>query len=56
MTHDETNSEFTISRIDDLSKIGSYTIGVKSEISIPDDATGTTFSTMTAEYDLVVYV
>ena len=56
MTHDEGNSDFTITRIDDLSKIGSYVINVKSEISVPDDASLSSYSTMSAEYDLTVYV
>ena len=46
MSHDEMNSEFTISQVNDLSKIGSYIITVKSEIQIPTDANRSAFTTM----------
>lgn len=56
MSHDVAASEFTIERIDDLSLIGAYTISVKSEIQIPDDPSLSSYSTLSASYDLVVYV
>ena len=56
MTHDEINSEFTISIVTDLSKIGSYVITIKSEIQIPDDAVLSSYTTMSASYDLTVYL
>ena len=43
--HNESTSDFTISRNADLSLIGSYLVTIRSEIQVPDDATSSSFST-----------
>ena len=40
----------------DLSLLGSTTVTIRSEISVPDDYTKTTFTTKSDEYDFIVYV
>ena len=36
--------------------IGSYAVGIRSEISIPVDHTGETFTTLTSEYEFTIFV
>ena len=52
--HNEDSKDFTIPETGDLSLIGSYTVTMRGEIEIPDDATMTTFSTMFVQYDFVI--
>ena len=57
VTHNAPASDdFTVPYNDDLDLIGSYVVTIRSEISIPDDYTKTTFTTMSAEHDFIVFV
>ena len=55
VTHNEFTSDFTIPKNSDLSIIGSYTVGLRSEIQIPNDFTMTSFTTLFVEYDFTIY-
>ena len=54
--HNEPSSDFTIPQNNDLDLIGEYTVTLRSEISVPDDHTQTTFTTLFVEYDFVIQV
>ena len=56
VTHNEASSDFSIPMVTDENLIGSYTITIRSEIQIPEDYTGTTFKTMSDEYDFIIFV
>jgi hypothetical protein len=40
----------------DLDLMGSYTVTIRSEISVPEDYTGTSFKTLADEYDFTIFV
>ena len=52
VTHNEANSDFTISQTNDLNLIGQYTVTIKSEICVPVDEI--TCNTLEVEYDFLV--
>ena len=54
--HNEDTSDFLIPQNRDLSLIGKYTVTIRSEISIPDDYTKTTYTTMFVEYDFDILI
>ena len=54
VTHNEATSDFTIPQTSDLSLIGEYIVTLRSEISIPDDYTMTTYTTLFVEYDFII--
>ena len=54
--HNEASSDFTIPQNPDLGLIGSYVVKLRSEIQIPDDYTGATFTTKFVEYDFTIQV
>ena len=56
VTHNELTSDFTIPQNTDLSIIGSYTVGLRSEIKIPTDSSMTSYTTMFEEYDFVILI
>ena len=56
MSHNDVDKNFDIPQTSDLSLVGSYVVTIRSEIQVPDDYTGTTFTTMFVEYDFTVYV
>ena len=56
VTHDEAASEFTIAKNTDLSIIGSYTVTLRSEISVPTDYTKTSFTKKFVEYDFLILI
>ena len=54
--HNEPASDFTIPLNSDLDLIGEYTVTLRSEIQVPDDYTGLTFTTWTVEYDFLIQI
>ena len=57
VTHNApTSDDFSVPQNNDLALIGSYVVTIRSEISIPDDHTKTTFTTMSAQHDFTVFV
>ena len=48
--------DFTIPTTSDLSLLGSYTVTIRSEIQVPDDYTKSTFTSMFAEHDFIVFI
>ena len=56
MSHNDVDKNFDIPQTNDISLVGSYVVTIRSEIQVPDDYTGTTFTTMFVEYDFTVYV
>ena len=57
VTHNgPTSDDFTVPFNNDLALIGSYVVTIRSEISIPDDYTKTTFTTMSAEHEFLVLI
>ena len=56
VTHNLGSSDFTIPQTFDLSLIGEYTVTIRSEISIPDDSSMTTYSVMFVEYDFIIRI
>ena len=54
--HNDFNKDFTIPSTSDLSLIGSYTVTLRGEIEVPDDATLTTYSPMFVEYDFIIFI
>ena len=57
VTHNApTTDDFTVPYSDNLDIIGSYVVTIRSEISVPDDYTKTTFTTMFDEHDFVVFI
>lgn len=55
VTHNAPNSDdFTIPQTTDASLIAAYTVTIRSEISVPDDYSKTTFTTMSAEHDFII--
>ena len=54
--HNEATSDFTIPQNNDLGLIGEYIVRIRSEIQVPDDHTGTTFTTKFDEYDFIIQV
>ena len=56
VSHDEPGSSFSIPQTGDLSLIGSYTVTVRSEISIPTDFTLTSFDVLFDEFTFEILV
>ena len=56
VTHNTGNADFTIPETSDLNLIGEYTVTLRSEISVPDDANKSSFSVIFNEYDFVIRV
>ena len=54
--HNEPSSDFTIPLNSDLNLIGEYTVTLRSEIQVPDDHTGLTFTTWFVEYDFLIQI
>ena len=54
--HNKETKDFTIARTNDLGLIGEYTVTLRSEIQIPDDHTGATFSQKMVQYDFIIQV
>ena len=52
--HNLATADFTIPQTFDLALIGEYKLRIRSEISIPNDSTSTTFTKKFAEYDFLV--
>jgi len=55
-THNLATADFTIPQTFDLALIGEYKVRIRSEISIPDDYTKTTFTKKFAEYDFLIRI
>ena len=55
VTHIPANSNFEVFT-DQLSDIGSYTVTIRSEISVPTDYTMTSYQTLFVEYDFLILV
>ena len=56
VTHNEGTSDFNIPKISDLDLIGEYTVTIRSEIEVPDDATSGTTTTKFVEYEFTVLI
>ena len=56
VSHNSSNSDFTLTEISDLSLIGEYVITIKSQICVPDDYTNTSCTVMADEYDFSIFV
>ena len=56
VTHKLPTSNFDITKTIDLSLIGSYVVTIRSEIKVPNDFTGTSFTTMFDQYQFTVFV
>ena len=56
VTHNLATADFTIPQTFDLALIGEYKVRIRSEISIPDDFTKTTFTKKFAEYDFLIRI
>ena len=54
--HNDFSKDFTIPSTSDLSLIGSYSVTLRGEIEVPDDATLTTYSPMFVEYDFTIFI
>jgi len=50
VTHKLPTSNFDLPKTIDLSLIGSYVVTIRSEIQVPNDYTGTSFTTMFDQY------
>ena len=50
------SDDFTVPFNNDLALIGSYVVTIRSEISIPDDYTKTSFTTINAEHKFTVFI
>ena len=49
-------ADFSVPYTSDLSLIGSYPVTIRSEISVPNDYTKTTFKKMFVEYEFIVFM
>ena len=56
VTHNEGTSDFTVEEVTELSLMGRYVVGVRSEICVPDDYTQATCTVMAFEYDLEILI
>jgi hypothetical protein len=57
VTHNApTTEDFTVPVNSDLSLIGSYVVTIRSEISVPDDYTQSTFTLKFVEYEFLVLI
>ena len=57
VTHNSPASDdFTVPQNNDLALIGFYVVSIRSEISVPDDYSKTTFTTMSAEHTFTVFI
>ena len=56
VNHNLGSSDFTIPQNSDLDLIGEYTASIKSQISVPDDYTQSTFTEWPVQYDFKIYV
>ena len=56
MTHNEASSDFDLPLQTDLALIGSYLVTIRSEISVPDDFSAASFTTLFVEYTFTVFV
>ena len=54
--HEAAEFRFRVNEQSDNANIGAYTITIRSEISVPDDATLTSFTPMVVEYDFTVFI
>ena len=54
--HNEPTSDFTIAQNNDLGLIGEYVVTLRSEISVPDDHTKTSFTPWVVEYNFLIQV
>ena len=57
VTHNAPVSDnFTVLQLKDLALIGSYIVTIKSEISVPDDYTKTTYTIQSTEHAFTVFI
>ena len=54
--HNEASSDFDLPFNNDNTLIGSYVVTIRSEISVPDDYTQTTFTAMFSEYEFKIFI
>ena len=50
------SDDFTVLQTNDLNIIGSYIVTIKSEISVPDDYTKTSFTILSSEHAFTVFI
>ena len=50
------SDDFTVLQTNDLNLIGSYIVTIKSEISVPDDYTMTSFTILSSEHAFTVFI
>ena len=56
VTHNKDTSDFSVPETFNLDLIGSYTVGIRSEISIPNDHTDGSFIKLMSEYEFTIFV
>lgn len=56
VTHNELSSDFTIISNPDLALIGRYPVTIRSEIKVPDDFTGTSYTTFGDEFEMIIEI
>ena len=56
VNHNLASSDFTIPQNSDLGIIGEYTANIKSQITVPNDYTQSTFTDWPVQYDFKIYV
>ena len=54
--HNLDTSDFTLPTNSDLDLIGEYTVTIRSEIEVPDDASSGTTTTMFVEYEFTIFI
>ena len=54
--HNEAASTFTVPSTLDINRVGQYTVTVKSEINVPDDASQTSFSTFSDQFEITIEI
>ena len=54
--HQEAERNFVVMQQNDNQNVGMYTITISSEISVPDDATKTSYTPYTVSYDFTIVI